>query len=220
MLPTRLIRRNLTRAAFVIPVFWFIYFLISLYLDDLANSDNGGLDLSKKNLLKSKSKTVKVPIHTNISQLVKQHDTFLNKIDRFRKAKLKQAEIDNSDIKDVKKSKPKEDLIKEGKEPVHVNVHNEEDRNDGGDKQDMENKGKAVLAPPNHPEKQLIDPNAPGKGLLETFHLEHEVFTAIGADPEFLERGFRCVKEGVEVRFADYISFLVNIHDNEIIWSQ
>ena len=185
MLPTRLIRRNLTRAAFVIPVFWFTYFLISLYLDDLANTDNSGLDLSKKNLLKSKSKTVKVSIHTNISQLVKQHDTFRDKIDRFRKAKLKQAEIDNSDIKVVKKSKRQEDLRKEGKELVHDNVNNEEDRNNGGGEQDMENKGKAVLAPPNHPEKQLIDPNAPGKILHETFDLAHEDFTAQGRIQDF-----------------------------------
>ena len=190
MLPTRLIRRNLTRAAFVIPVLWFTYFLISLYLDDLANSDNGGLDLSKKNLLKSKLKTVRVPIHSNISQLVKQHDIFRDKIDRFRKAKLKQAEIDNSDIKDVKKSKPKEDLIKVGKEPVDENVNNKKDRNDRGDSEDVEDKGKAVLAPPNHPEKQLIDPNAPGKimeGLLEKYYPTHEVFTALGVDPGFLE---------------------------------
>ena len=31
----------------------------------------------------------------------------------------------------------------------------------------------------------------------------------IGADPEFLERGFRCVKKGV--RFADFISFLAHL---------
>ena len=30
-----------------------------------------------------------------------------------------------------------------------------------------------------------------------------------GADPEFLERGFRCVKKGV--RFADFISFLAHL---------
>ena len=30
-----------------------------------------------------------------------------------------------------------------------------------------------------------------------------------GADPEFLERGFRCVKKGV--RFADFILFLAHL---------
>ena len=41
-----------------------------------------------------------------------------------------------------------------------------------------------------------------------------------GADPGFIERGFRCVKEGGG-RFANFISFLKNkiSHKNEIIWS-
>ena len=32
-----------------------------------------------------------------------------------------------------------------------------------------------------------------------------------GADAGVLERGFICILEGVEVRFADFITFLLNI---------
>ena len=168
MIPTRLIRRNITRLAFIIPVFWFTYFILSLYINDLSDSGNDVLFYNKENVVESKL-VVKDLIHSNNlldksinkntifdeSKLVRQIHIGVNKSDVIEN-RVNAKPIEHSEAEEVRETLEHDDEISNDDEHGEKDVSEKEEE-------------KAVLLAPNHPEKQLIDPNAPGKKIVKSF---------------------------------------------------
>ena len=167
MLPTRLIRRYVTRLVFIIPVIWFSFFVLSFYFDD-TDTENRDLSYNKRNIDRIQD--------TNLNEfnLENKQVKKLGNVNTVLNDKPKETNIQEKGRESIKLKVTIKEEKKEVDEKENVDTNEDPNRDaadeKGDDQQadvnDISEKSKdkkPVLAAPNHPEKPLIDPNAPGK---------------------------------------------------------
>ena len=177
MISSRIIIRYVKRFVYLIPLFWFLFFLASFYFDDLHHSDTDSILPNKqRNVVKSKADLqaalengIKVIPPVNKDNVINARDNPAERKDIEFDKKLKvtapHVKGQNENVVNVNGNLVKEPNVDRGN-IVDIDMDNADnkgqDKAEDDDDDDYDDENKLVIAPPIHADDEPVDPNAPG----------------------------------------------------------